>query len=474
MGRLFLQSVTIVCTILILIHIVFWQGYSSIFLIICNLICIAIAAILSMSKNLILNPLFFLFLTLIVSVLLRSYFLVYSHNEDVVNYLRLDENVSYFIWPSIVLFLGLLAFMLGFTLFQPKKASHVHGFGSSMWVEWKVNLLISLLFAVSFISLIIFLRYSGINGLESLLQNISKKRYFSVEGSEWATSLGYLRLLISLGEMAFYILIIDLFQYKRKFSLPRMISIMGLGFINIFYPLFTSSRSSLLLFFLNLFIILVLYNRLNLKLFAIGIVSSFFLIIAITSLRAKAEANYTLFSFIEKLAVNRNMLCVSKTAHIINGVPSKIDYKYGSTMVSWVYAPIPRVIWPQKPNVSVGKEVGSAIFDTKRNSYSGGAGVPPGIIAELFINFGTTGVLVLMGIFGIMYKSLFFQFPLIVNSAMNPNNVLFYLLLMLNLAYVFFGGSFSQTVIDFLTKIVPAVIFVQFISRKGTYTKLVY
>lgn len=469
-----MQAVIIVCSILIVMHLVFWQGYDSIFLIICNLICVAIAGILLMSKNLIFNPLFFLFLTLLASVLLRSYFLVYSDDVYVLDYLRLNENVTSFIWPSIILLLGLMSFMLCFTLFQPRLFTMARNFSSSIWVKWKVDLLIWVLFGISLTSLIVFLKYSGISGFDSLLQNISKKRYFVVEGSDWATSLGYLRLLISLSELAFYILIIDTFQYKRKFTMPRTALIFGLGFINVFFPLFSSSRSSLLIFFLNLFIILVLYNRLNLKLFTLGVVGSFFLIIAITSLRAKKQdANYSLYNLIEKVAVNRNMLGISKTAHIINGVPHKIDYKYGSTMVSWVYAPIPRSVWPQKPNVSVGKEVGTAIFDAKRNSYSGGSGVPPGIIAELFINFGSVGVIVLMGIFGIIYKTLFFQFPLVINSALDPNNVLFYLLLVLNLAYVFFGGSVSQTAIDFLAKIAPTLVFVKLISRKGTYIDLV-
>lgn len=96
---------------------------------------------------------------------------------------------------------------------------------------------------------------------------------------------------------------------------------------------------------------------------------------------------------------------VAKTSIVVESVPRDLAYLSGRSLVSWAYAPIPRVWWPEKPVVRVGSFVGPRIFQVPENS-----GVPPGIVAELYLNFGWAGIILGMFLVGATLKLLYRTF----------------------------------------------------------------
>ena len=70
---------------------------------------------------------------------------------------------------------------------------------------------------------------------------------------------------------------------------------------------------------------------------------------------------------------------------------------YGESFVMFIVAPIPRILWPEKPNVRLGPYVGQDILGFNNNS-----GAPPSGIGELYLNFGTLGVAMGMLLLGMV------------------------------------------------------------------------
>jgi hypothetical protein len=89
----------------------------------------------------------------------------------------------------------------------------------------------------------------------------------------------------------------------------------------------------------------------------------------------------------EAVIVNRNMNDMTVAATIVEEVPRSLDHQWGRTYWAWVVAPVPRELWPAKPLVHSGPIIGTELYGTSR------AGVPPGLFAELYWNFGLVGLL---------------------------------------------------------------------------------
>lgn len=94
---------------------------------------------------------------------------------------------------------------------------------------------------------------------------------------------------------------------------------------------------------------------------------------------------------------------VSKTEHHVNAAATikmaeKDGFYYGKTLINLVYVPMPRAMWPQKPVTSESAAVGMQL---KGVSSPAGAGLPPGLFAYGYLQFGLGGVFLIALIAGI-------------------------------------------------------------------------
>jgi hypothetical protein len=89
-------------------------------------------------------------------------------------------------------------------------------------------------------------------------------------------------------------------------------------------------------------------------------------------------------------------------ALVVRATPSQIPYRLGATMEGLWTGMVPRILWPDKPNIGIGFWFASHYW-----------GTPPGVLevpqtvthpGELYIDFGLPGVIVGMALLGLWYR----------------------------------------------------------------------
>ena len=98
---------------------------------------------------------------------------------------------------------------------------------------------------------------------------------------------------------------------------------------------------------------------------------------------------------VDAVIQNRNFIEHAKTSHIIAAIPEVLPWQRGDTLFTYIFAPIPREWWPEKPLIAPGPLIGVRLYGHTR------AGVPPGIVAEGYWNFHWFGVALLPFLLGI-------------------------------------------------------------------------
>ena len=78
-----------------------------------------------------------------------------------------------------------------------------------------------------------------------------------------------------------------------------------------------------------------------------------------------------------------------KLGLIREATDGRTPFLYGESMIAIVFAPIPRVLWADKPSVRVGQFVGKEVYLRANLS-----GVPPSLVGELYLNFWWPGIIV--------------------------------------------------------------------------------
>lgn len=258
------------------------------------------------------------------------------------------------------------------------------------------------------------------------------------------------------------------FSGKRWFSWPGIAS----GFLLILAeipPIFTSSRSDVILYPV---IALSIWNysrrRITFgKLAAFGLVAVMAIAI-LGSLRANKDQDVGTAALtslgggvVDSVVNNSNFLSAPTTAHMMAAVPQKAPFEYGKTMILWLAAPVPRSLWPGKPEVVSGQEVARIVLDRVSGMGKGG-GIPPNIVTDLYWNFGVLGVPVGMFLFGYLLRRLYqTSLPFIGNS---PSALLLYFLTIFPFAHYVFVGSFSQGMIRTLTNAVLGYVVISLVS----------
>jgi hypothetical protein len=105
----------------------------------------------------------------------------------------------------------------------------------------------------------------------------------------------------------------------------------------------------------------------------------------------------SIFAFLKRIAV------LTSVAAVVSDSGRWVDYRYGETLI---LAPIglliPRFVWPDKPEISIGREFGETFRLTNemdRETY-----IAPCLVGEFYWNFAVPGVIVGMWLMGIGYR----------------------------------------------------------------------
>ncbi len=115
------------------------------------------------------------------------------------------------------------------------------------------------------------------------------------------------------------------------------------------------------------------------------------------TLSSEKYMDASVFAFLKRLSI------VTSVAAIVSDTGRWVDYRYGETLI---LAPIgllvPRFLWPDKPNISIGREFGATFRLTgamDRETY-----ISPSMVGELYWNFAVPGVVFGMWLLGMGYR----------------------------------------------------------------------
>ena len=95
-------------------------------------------------------------------------------------------------------------------------------------------------------------------------------------------------------------------------------------------------------------------------------------------------------------------------AHIIELTPETVPYWMGKTYLTLLWMPIPRVLFPWKPEKTLGQEFGHRYGLLYPLDYTTSFNLPQ--LVEMYANFGVIGVIIGMFLVGIIYRAFYEMF----------------------------------------------------------------
>ena len=302
----------------------------------------------------------------------------------------------------------------------------------------------------------------GVGGLGG---SISQRRgTVAADGSTTGT-FGYYQFLAEASTIGAMILLAYWLATRKRLGLARML-ILGAFFIDaLALNWVTTTRSEVVYLAAAVFaVVQIVRGRVSwLGILVAGLVVLLAIGVLTASRSSSQDGNgFSLEYGLNSGLLNRNGYDLGKTIRVVQAVPEVLPYQNGATITVFALAPIPRSIWPGKPIISPGREVGQLLYDTTQS------GVPPGLTGELVWNWGSTMAIVLSFVVGLGLGWLERRF-----RPTDPGRtamVVFYAVVLFTLGKNVFGVSVGQamiTAIEGILLLIPAAILTRLATRSA-------
>lgn len=404
-----------------------------------------------------LMPEIYVGLSLLIGTTLRTIWLTrpaildYNKHQAVL----LGQDITELYFPLFLINICVIFFLVGkqikFDYFKIKIMDNII-------IIKKFNFFMMVVFGclTSIIGIYFLIKQVGIT--EILVENISgKKRIFDQSGQRY--SFAWIRVFGKFSKFTFYLGILYFLIFRSSYSKNKMIRLLIIFSLatTILYSFVNSSRSVLIEIIIISTLSYIISEKKIPKLLSVGFIALTILLSGlIISKREGNETDYnnSLFhSSLESIVANNNFLGVSKTGKISKYVLKNNFYYFGQTYATWLYAPIPRTLWNEKPPVTPGLIVRKDIIGWASVNNLGG-GIPPGIVAESFMNFGLLGVILVPLLLGSFVNFIFNKIRQLVvfNKLKSVDPITITILLNVYLQFTFniSGGSLTQSIVGIL------------------------
>jgi oligosaccharide repeat unit polymerase len=416
------------------------------------------------------EPATLIVLSVLIGATVRTLFLLMSNSDEANSFLLLNQPVEILLKASIYVVLGLAAYAAGYLCVTRRSPSRYLQFVSThwQWDERRFLILVTVFILISLISMWLFYRQFAAMILIETLGDFSSKRFASVDGGEYRTAYGYLRWGASLSSTALLFLTISLASRTRQ-QTPLKIGLLVVATVAVLgFAFFTSKRLELAVVFGGAGIaFLYVRGKIAASVVTALVIVMLCLFMLITALRSQAASleeatsGVSMTEVLEIFAMDRHFVDISKTALIQQEFNGFDDHLYGTSYLALITAPVPRLWWPEKPSMQLGSLVGQRVYGHS----PGGAGVPPGMLGELWINFGWTMLLPGMFMMGFILRYLYHLFDGIRTL---PNGTLLYIGSMIPLTWGLSNRNVTASIIDMVMSLVPILLGIWLISRPVT------
>lgn len=304
---------------------------------------------------------------------------------------------SYFYAPSLQVLTALAVLTAGY-LASPRsaRAGKDATTGGRKMVPGRVYFAVIVCAAAGFSGFLLYVAATGGPDLSALSAKRTTINDASLDTSTYQ-SFGHYRVLGTFSAIAFWLLLAHYAASgaRRGLDTPQFWLLSALFVNAVLLPIYSSTRATVALIVVGAFVIeWTLRGAPRRRTIAVVVVALLLGISALTALRAVSQGVTTSVSvtgetFVDTFVVTRTFSDLATSSNIIRAVPDRLPYASGDTVVAWLAAPVPRAVWPEKPIVSAGPIIGSLLYGNERS------GVPPGLIAEAYWNFGLTGSLLI-------------------------------------------------------------------------------
>lgn len=412
------------------------------------------------------HPIFLILVSLMIGTVLRSFFIISPLQADTKFLMLLGEPPSILLKGIFAIYLGIIFFSLGY-MFKVKPLPNWSGkkiFSAD--INLKKFVPIGILFTIISIgAAAIYFMKVGVNFSD--LNAISQKRHYKMDEGGYA-SMGYYLLCMDLIQPIFYGLIMYIIVKKKPVLSFLGLFTLTLGLLNIIYPFIQSSRSNALYVLINSGLIFYyLKGGIKVRQLVIVVVAASMVLVVMTALRhsgnqfkshLEVETNPLII-----MVSSLNFLGVDKTSQIIDKVPEKMNYQFGTTLLLWIVAPVPRTLWHDKPETRIGLVIGEKIYE-KRDENTAQGGVPPGFIGELYINFGYIGIVAGMFVFGVALRLVYNWLKTLRSKSIL--GMLIYIQAFIPLGLKLIGGDLTGITVNAFATTIPIVILMTITQKK--------
>ncbi len=383
---------------------------------------------------------------------------------DPVRFLLLDLTPEDLIFPTLVIAGGMLCLAVGYIAAGPRRRPMPTRTPAPPWDRKRLALVVGAFLTVGLVSSVVFVAQLDLS--IDRLSDLSAKRFIE-QGREGLVVRGYLRWGAQLIRFAFLLVFVHWIATRRRLRWPATLAVTALALLAMAFPVFVSSRQGVLLLILRVLLLwLCIRGEPKLRWVLAAAVVALLLFGSMRALRTEVTDWREVGDFVglsglaEQTVGGRRFLDVTRTAHIMAAVPETFDYQHGKTLLTWLVAPVPRSWWPEKPPIGIGRTVGGQALRAPE-----GVGVPPGIVAELYLNFGLAGVLVGLFVFGLLLRRLHTAFePHLAGAGF----ALVYIVVATRLAVDMFHNEISPAMTRLLQEMLPLLAALWLCRERGT------
>lgn len=433
------------------------------------------------------EPIVLFAFTVFMGTALGSIVLVLADSGDYKAYF-LTDGMSFLeitrdgIWVPI----SLLFFSVGYLVIGSKRIA-LERLALFRRVHWRSGTLLTVVVAMAAVSTAAVLFLAKTTDVDYTdLSQLSVKRAVELDSGDGFARLGYLRWLADLAKLGLFLILahrLSGFRAKRRGKAlvkgaygVLVVSLVGLS---VWWPIVSSSRTGILEVGFG---IAILWTCLGLEgtigqqrrrffgLATVGVVSAIAILVSVGVWRQysqKGEIVDTTFgaAVVNNTVASGNFLSLDRTALIIDRMSDRSDWQFGMSYLNTFFAPIPRTLWPEKPELGLGLFVKRELYG--RPTYTNG--YPAGLLGEAFINFGVTGLLVIPFLAGAMLKILFNSFKKLLDMR-NKNAVVIYALILWPIGFQLGTLDFTLVLINTLIAALPGVLALYFVSSRRKET----
>lgn len=436
-----------------------------------TIISIAVGAIvlIPLAYGNLVNPVgVYLWFALIVllSMPIRWLFLTRLVSEGPI-FILLHKDLTAFVPGALVASLGILCVVMGYVLAgKPRLISSKTIIRLGEVDERRFAIVLTVAVLISLMAIAYYLKQTGFSLVD--LSSISAKRGVS----SGADVDGYTRRLCDL----IYILTIIAASFSASASGPTARYLKRLAWITasaaIFWAIASSVRAGLIFVAISVTAVYVQTRRREFPVVPL-IVAVLLANLAFTFISSARKGNteasdiaegFIEFRGLESIAVTGNLGGTIFTQHMLDLVPGTINYQAGSTFTYLFIAPIPRSIWPGKPQA-----LGAFLEDylgvqaeTRR-----GGGMATGLVGEIIVNFGLLGIVPIMLIFGVLLR--WIENSVSPLATQSPSAIALQQIFAISLVYSLYGYNLARGGVDLIFSLAAFLIICWLASNRRAH-----